>query len=373
MDLRAELANFKPINLNKIDNKGLLTSDKIYNSILLYNKSIERIKSGSEDIAIIELKKAVSLNPQFCEAFNLLGLCYAYIGDTEKAAEAFSNVMDDEVNSKLALRYMEMMGIGRTAQKQSAQKSKPDAADNSRPEEPIKRSQSKSAMKKNTQGKELHLNIAKIGGGFAAGILIAVLFIQPFGKNTVPQKSEDVTVDNETSAKLAEYEEKYAKLEEKYNMLQEDKDKAQQQSDYYKSALRLYEADDMYKAKKYEEAADMLILMKTIEFKDSEAEKFNDLYAKVLPLAAKSAYSKGSKSYNSKNYQDALEKLKMVEIYDPEFKHMDGVIYYMGCSCQELNDSRNAVAMFQRLVNEFPKSSFVKYANIRLKKLTQNP
>lgn len=372
MDLKAELGSFKPINLNKIDNKELLKSDKIYNSILLYNKSIERIKSGSEDIAIIELKKAVALNPQFCEAYNLLGLCYGYIGETDKAAEAFSNVMDDESNRKLALRYMEMMGIGRITQKQSSQKSKPVAADNDSPEGPIKRARSKSSAK-NIQHKRLLLNMAKIGGGFAAGILIAILFIQPFGKNTVPQKNEDTTIDNESSAKLAEYEDKYAKLEEKYNALQEDKDKALQQLDYYKSALKLYEADEMYVAKKYEEAADMLILMKTIEFKDSEAEKFNDLYAKVLPLAAKSAYNKGTKSYNSKNYQEALEKLKMVEIYDHEFKHMDGVIYYMGCSCQELNDSRNAIAMYQRLAKEYPKSSFIKYANIRLKKLTQNP
>lgn len=372
IDLKAELNNFKQINLNEIDNGGLLYSDKIRNSILLYNKSIESIRSGSEDIAIIELKKAVAINPQFNEAFNLLGLCYSYIGETDKAAEAFSKVIKDESNSLLASKYMQMIGLGEPVQKQSGKKTKL-ASDNDKPEEPIKRARSKSAAKNNTQDKRLLYNIAKIGGGFAAGILISMVIFMPFGNNSVPQEPAIDTTDNESSAKLTEYEEKYAELEEKYNTLQKDKSEALQQSDYYKSALKLYDVDEMYQAKKYEEAADMLILMKTVEFKDSEAEKFNKLYTAVLPLAAKSVYSKGSKLYNSKKYQEALEKLKMVEIYDPEFTHMDGAIYYMGCSCQELNDSRNAVAMFQRLVKEFPKSSFVKYANTRLKRLTQNP
>ncbi len=373
IDLKAELNNFKAINLNEIDNGELLVSDKIRNSILLFNKAIESIKSGSEDIAIIELKKAVAINPQFNEAFNLLGLCYSYIGETEKAAEVFSKVIKDESNSLLASRYMQMIGFGEPVQKQSSKRITKPITDNDKQEEPIKRIRRKPAANKNDSRKSLLYTIAKIGGGFAAGILIAIIFFMPSRNTNVPQTPIVDTADSETAAKMAEYEENYAKLEEKYNSLQKDKDAAVQQSDYYKSALKLYDVDDMYRARQYEEAADMLIIMKTVEFKDSEAEKFNELYTTVLPLAAKTAYNKGSKLFNSKKYQEALDKLKMVEIYDPGFKQMDGAIYYMGRSCQALNDSRNAVAMYQKLVTEYPRSSFVKYANARLKELIQIP
>jgi len=43
---------------------------------VLYNKALEDFRAKSEDIAIIELKKAISLNPDFHEAMNLLGIFY---------------------------------------------------------------------------------------------------------------------------------------------------------------------------------------------------------------------------------------------------------------------------------------------------------
>jgi len=53
---------------------------------------LEDFRAKSEDIAIIELKKAISLNPDFHEAMNLLGIFYMYIGENDKAAEVFQKL-----------------------------------------------------------------------------------------------------------------------------------------------------------------------------------------------------------------------------------------------------------------------------------------
>ena len=125
MDLKAELENFRPINLEEIVPEVDKITANVRNSILLYNKAIESLRSGSEDIAVIGLKKATSMNPGFNEAFNLLGICYSYMGEREKAAEAFNRVIKAESNSVLAMNIMQRLGMGDISQTaQPAQKPK---------------------------------------------------------------------------------------------------------------------------------------------------------------------------------------------------------------------------------------------------------
>ena len=114
MDLKVELKNFRPINLDEIIQENEKIPDNIRNSIFLYNKAIESLRSGSEDIAAIELKKAVSMNPNFNEALNLLGICYSYIGEVDKAGELFRKVIKAESNSVLAMSYMQKLGLAET-------------------------------------------------------------------------------------------------------------------------------------------------------------------------------------------------------------------------------------------------------------------
>jgi len=80
------------IDLDKLSQANPNIPDNIKNSIVLYNKALEDFRAKSEDIAIIELKKAISLNPDFHEAMNLLGIFYMYIGENDKAAEVFQKL-----------------------------------------------------------------------------------------------------------------------------------------------------------------------------------------------------------------------------------------------------------------------------------------
>ena len=93
------------------------------------------------------------------------------------------------------------------------------------------------------------------------------------------------------------------------------RDAAARQADYYRSAIKLYEIESMARDRKYEEAADMLLLLKTVEYRDAELDKFNKLYETVMPQAAKAAYDKAYRFYNSKNTRMRC-KIEKVH-YDP--------------------------------------------------------
>lgn len=101
----------------------------------------------------------------------------------------------------------------------------------------------------------------------------------------LPPKQEEI--DAAVNAAKEKFDQEYNALKVKYEAAQKDREDALKQTDYYKAAIRIYEVESMVNAKEYESAADMLMLMKTIEFRDAEKEKFDSLYEKVHAACCK--------------------------------------------------------------------------------------
>lgn len=382
MDLRAELNNFKPINLEEIVQAEEKIPDNIRNSVFLYNKAIESLRSGSEDIAMIGLRKAISMNPSFNEARNLLGICYSYVGETQRAAEMFNRVSEAESNGVLAMSYMRKFGMVEEAPQQSdkqagklslrrEQKVEKASAQTTVP----KRFRTGKYVRKETKSKKQYLfNILMIVVAFAVGFVIATILQPPGSKpEDAPVQPDQSAIEAAVNEVKAEHKLELDELDNRIAMLQKDKESALAQADYYKTSLKLYEIESLTADRRYQDAADILLLMKTVEFKDSEKEKFDKLYEKVMPLAAKAAYDQGYKLYNSRQYPESLKSFERVQVYDPEYSRMDATLYYMGRCNQFADNSRTAVALFQKLIDNYPRSGYVKNAKARLNELTRIP
>jgi tetratricopeptide (TPR) repeat protein len=109
LNVSFELENFQPLDLEEIEKEaGDLPEDTV-KAIQLFNKALEDIKSGNEDIAIIQLKKAISLYPSFFEAMNLLGICYYAAGKEDAARSAFKQVIDADDSGLKAMQYLNKM------------------------------------------------------------------------------------------------------------------------------------------------------------------------------------------------------------------------------------------------------------------------
>lgn len=365
IDLKQEIQDYGVINLKDISQNEADIPDNIRNSVFLYNKAIESLRTGSEDIAIIELKKAISMNPQFYEAMNLLGICYGYTKDNARATEIFDRVIKAEQNSVKALRYMSLLN---SSEGDGGIKSRTRKV-NTAPV--IKESEAKNEKPGTRKGKIF--TWVKYAAFFVIGILMAVLI-----QNTLlgPEKIDENPADNNianTEKTANEYKLKYEGLLSEYELMKNDVDEASKSVDYYKSAIKLYEIESLVSKKQMENAADLLLLMRTADFKGDDKVKFDDLYKSVMPSAAKAVYDEGYKLYNTKKYQESLKKLAKVEVYYPQFNRMDAALYYMGRCYQFMDDSRNAVALFQKLIDSYPKSNYAVSAKVRIKSLTQVP
>ena len=98
--LKDELINFPPIDLNALAGKNKRFPEHVCTAVALYNKAIERIKFNSSDIAIIELKKAIKVFPEFYDAILLLSLCYYAEDDKTKAINLLNSIRDEEERNK---------------------------------------------------------------------------------------------------------------------------------------------------------------------------------------------------------------------------------------------------------------------------------
>lgn len=367
IDLKQELQGYRAISLKDITRNEAELSDNIRNSVFLYNKAIESLRSGSEDIAIIELKKAISMNPHFYEAMNLLGLCYSNTKDFDRAAEIFDRVINAEQNSVKALKYKDMIN-GNEAEgtaKYRTKKRNPDKA--------LYQMDNKNIKSAGSLRKVTIKNWIKYISFFAAGLLLAVLIQATAHKPEKPGNVNNSNTAIESEIKDGEYKKKFEQLEASYKKLQSDRDEALRSVDYFKSVIKLYEIESLVTKKQVENAADLLLLLKTVDFADTEKTRFDNLCKSVMPAAAEAVYYEGYTLYNTKKYQESLKKLEKVEVYDPKYSRMDAVLYYMGKCCQQLNDSRNAVAIFQKLIDRYPDSRYAVNAKSRIAAITQQP
>lgn len=75
-------------------------------TIKKYNSALQSAKQGSDDLAIIQLKKVTSLNPHFVKALQLLALLYIKNGEKDKALKALLKASKIDVSNTTTLRYL---------------------------------------------------------------------------------------------------------------------------------------------------------------------------------------------------------------------------------------------------------------------------
>jgi len=109
LKLEEELSRFAPIDLKNLEGKLGAIPDDVRTSISMYNKAIDDIRNGNEDMAVIALRKGIAMYPGFYEAMNLMGLCHVKLGEDDKAHALFEQVVRMDDSSLRAKEYIDRM------------------------------------------------------------------------------------------------------------------------------------------------------------------------------------------------------------------------------------------------------------------------
>lgn len=353
-----EIKNIQPINIKNMELKRYKIDDNIIRSIILYNKAIAEIKTKHLDLAIKDLKKALSYNQGFAEGIKLLGLCYVNNKEYKRAEKTFKNLIKYEIYSALAKEYIKRILVERSMSKtlKGIRRVK-DSSDNE---------------------KKQSILIKCLRGRVIGGLVILTIFMAGIILTLgVPALHKAFSAKAKTTNSLVSSEEKINEnfeqknisptiSYEEYENVQKKLDDTKSELDNYKNKyniiLMLNEVEKSYIDGNYEKAAMNLLHIKNMKFDDESKIKFDKLWSDIKTNYIWTIYNQGNRLYKEGKYQEALPKLKLASEIDPNLDIMPWLTFQIGTCYKETSDNGNALVFFQKVKANYPKSDYASYA-----------
>lgn len=348
--------------------------ESITNTIRKYNKALELCHQESPDLAIIQLKKVLSMNPKYVQAHLLLALLYLEQKDYEKAKRETDKVLRIDCGNLIALRYNKEI----------------DGVLNIELDKPGKKKRFKSDIQKYKSGNDVIIQplnpkeslgvsaFVQIALGIVIGLCVTYFLILP----TRIQATKD-----EVAAEITSYGEQIDKKNTEIEDLNTRVSSLEQNNLDLQSEIQKYEgsngAIDAYNY--LIEAAysyfinpeDNMTIEKYLDFigmdyvENSATEEYIELYnylkSKIGDSVADTYYTSGLEAYNEANYIQAIADLQKAYDYD---RSSDTALYYLGLAYLDSGDVAGARDKFSQLINIFPESEFAGKAAQRLEEIS---
>lgn len=384
LNARIELRNFKPVQLDIIEKKSGQLPENVRESIQLFNKSLEDIQFGNEDVAIIALKKAISLNPAFYDAMNLLGICYVLTGNEDKAKEAFNMVIEADDSSIKAMEYIKKIEADESTEVNtniSKKRSNKKVVNNNTNKAKKSDGAFLAWLAKGLQSEGNNIYGLKYIAGIIIGVLIVsfIWYMVPTNKSLfIVTKTENIIKDPELEEEILKLNERISKLENELTARKEENLKLMDSFQIYKDWVsRLDQAETEYSAGNYVQGAETITNAQGMTIPDDLNERYNVLWDKIRLKAAEVLYQEGTSIYNSNRnmdeniYKEALEKYENAITFLEEDKvsYLPALYYNAGKAAARANELERAVELFEAIRREFPNSSYSSYAATRLNEI----
>lgn len=333
--------------------------DAINQTIKKYNQALVYCMQDSKDLAIIQLKKVLSLNPKFIRAHQLLALLYVDGEQWERAQRELKRCMDIDRNNTMTLRYVrevEQMLLPDENVKQTGKHKKDEVVryqtDNEIIIQPLNVKEPKGG------GVSTLINI---GIGLVIGLASMYFLVVPAAVSNANNKAQETITEigNKMDAKTSRIQE----LESQISGLQEEINSLNQELEAYVGAGGTLQTIDslLTAASAYLESGDVTQtaanldnIAQTIDI-DATSEAFRKLYDTLLvtigPKVSATYYAAGYSAYESGDYPVAVENLTKAFHYDET--NVDA-LFFLGQSYRKNGDNENAIAAFDKVVELFP-------------------
>lgn len=354
-------------------NSGRL--DSINQTIKKYNQALVYCQQDSKDLAVIQLKKVLSLNPRFIRAHQLLALLYMDSEQWERAERELRKCIDIDRNNTKTLRYLkevELMLVPDETVKQSGGKRRKDetvryVSDNEMIIQPLNVKEPKNSGVS---------TLVNIGIGLVIGLAVTYFLLVPAAQsNTRTQMQEETRkISNESDARavrIQELESEAQKLNSRIEELQgevEGYTGAGGTVQTYDSLLTVA-ADYLMNQDNMATAADLENIVQLIDL-ESTSEGFQNLYktlrSVIGPELAVTYYDEAYEYFRHEEYPAAIESFERAVYYDET--HTDA-LYYLARAYHANGNLEEAIETYQKVLELFPDSNRVNDTRGRLREL----
>ncbi len=336
--------------------------DTINQTIKKYNQALTYCHQDSLDLAVIQLKKVLSLNPRFIRAHQLLALLYINGEEWEKAKRELTKCMQIDSNNTMTLRYLrevDEMLLPEEGMKSGGKKK-------SRSNEIMKYQSGNETIIQPAnvrEGKGVG-SLLNLGIGLVIGIAIAMFLILPARIQTEKAGINDElrNVSEQSDAKSAtidELEQQLSSVREENETLQQDlqaymgKDGNLEYYDLLTKAADAYLTDssDVMTVADYLEEIDVTRQEEQIEISESYEKLYNTLLALIGPTLGDSYYDTAYEQYTHVNHQEAIPNFEKAFKYDAS---NGDALYYLADAYRSVGRTEDAKEAYRQVIELFP-------------------
>ncbi len=311
-----------------------------------YNQALSYAKQGSDDLALIQIKKVLSLTPKFVNGHLLLALLHMRAGDNKAAELDLNNVLSVDRYNTRARRYLRQIGGNPEKEIESVaaviQKADSDNLKNVRPVDHYE-----------DPNKETWKQFVYMLIGLAIGVIVMFVLV-------IPSVRAGASVDY--NSLKTEYNETVDQKDSEISTLKQDKKALKEENSSLKKSLKVYEgsegedsmydclikANDAYQSGDYIKCADYL---SEVDPESLPSDTSKNLYSSMedaFDKAASQLYESGMEYSRNYKYDKALEDLEDSYKYKKDYN----TLYELAMCYKQLNKGDGGKAYFYLIINE---------------------
>lgn len=322
--------------------------DAINQTIKKYNQALLYCRQDSRDLAIIQLKKVLSLNPRLVRGHQLLALLYMQEGKYEAAKKALRNAAKIDANNTTTLRYLretsEELKEGGSGKKQKNDEQISYRSGNETIIQP-----------KYLNDNSAFATILNMLIGIAIGVAITWFLVVPGirrelqnqAKTEVLEANNTISVRNQTISTLE------AQIDELTSQITDVKNGEEEYASRINSYEQLLAAYQAYVAEDIGKAGDALANVNPDYLGEETKNIYNTINTQVNAEYVETMYRAGREAYDAQEYAEAVTNLQKVvemdENYDSGY-----ALYYLAQSYRRNEDTENAKIYYQKVVELYP-------------------
>ena len=341
--------------------------DELNHTIKKFNVALNYAKSGTDDMAIIQLKKVLNQNPNLIKAYQLLALLYTKNGQYERAKRTIKKSLKIDKCNPLSIRYLREINEymedekkndpdRRMERRRSLRGVMVDRPYLSGNDVIVPQNNFKEAI--SSAQSILHIII-----GVLLGAALVYFIVTPARIAGISDKVNDTKV--EYNQKIAIKNSTISELQDQVDTIKKERDKLKTSLAQYTGTgntlstnySNLLEAVQYYLAKDYDNSA------KSLEKVDGkmkmESASFTSVYKSLSDQLSSrvenSAFDAGMSAYESADYETAITQFtKCIEANKNNVK----AIYYLAYAYNRQGDTTNSNKYFKKIVDDFGDSEY---------------
>ncbi len=329
--------------------------EKTNQTIKKFNQSLTYCRDGNYDLAVIQLKKVVDLNPRMVKGHQLLALLYM-------REERYDLAMR-------SLRHAEKIDAKNTSTMLYMQECKEHLKANGK----LKHSKEEEETVTYQSGNDIIIRPAKFTDHSAVRTVVSLLMGAAIGVAVVcfliiPEVRQQANSD--ASAQVVEANQTISAKEQTISGLEDEIESLNEQLSSSESATataeeqvanytQLMSAYSSYVEEDYTTASEVLTDVNADLLDDNAKALYNTMLTAMEEVTKATAWDEGLQLYQAQDYEAAIEKFLIAAENDPSYENGE-VAFYLAFAYNYIEDYENALKWFNLTMENTSDSSMLR-------------